>query len=79
MSRCRTCRAKILWVGTENGKHMPLDHQPYTGQDPRGLFVIRTGGGKVTALAVPPDAFPGEPLYRAHWSSCPHADQWRRR
>jgi hypothetical protein len=79
VSACRSCRAPIVWVGTEHGKAMPLDAEPYTGDDPRGLFVIRTDGGKVTGVAVPPDVFADEPHYRAHWSTCPQADQWRRR
>jgi hypothetical protein len=57
---------------------MPLDREPYDGDDPRGLFVIRTGGGKVLALAVPPDAFPDEPHYRSHFATCPNADKHRR-
>lgn len=78
MSFCRSCRAPILWVGTERGKAMPLDAEPYQGDDPRGLFVIRTAGGKVIGVAVPPDAFPGEPLYRSHFATCPDAAEHRR-
>ena len=78
MSSCRSCRAPIRWVGTESGKMMPLDAEPYVGDDPRGLFVIRTGGGKVTAIATSPDAFPGEPVYRSHFATCPNASEHRR-
>lgn len=82
MSACRSCFAEILWVGTERGKAMPLDAAPYTGDDPRGLFVIRVeghreGGTKVIGLAVPPDAFPDEPHYRSHFTTCPDRDKWR--
>jgi len=73
MSECRFCRAPILWVWTERGKAMPLDRDPYEGDDPRGLFVIRTEPGKVLAIATTPDAFPDEPHYRSHFSSCPNA------
>lgn len=44
--------------------------------DPRGLFVLRDGGE--TAVAVPAGAFPGEPLYRSHFATCPNADEHRR-
>jgi hypothetical protein len=78
MSSCRSCRAPILWVGTERGKAMPLDRDPYDGDSPRGLFVIRVVDEKALAIAVTPDAFPGEPLYRSHFVTCPHAAQHRR-
>jgi len=64
----------MLWVDTERGRKMPIDPEPYTGDDPRGLFVLRGG----TAIAAPPDAFPEEPHYRSHFSTCPHADEHRR-
>jgi hypothetical protein len=78
VSQCRSCRAPIVWVGTEHGKAMPLDREPYEGDDPRGLFVIRTEPGKVIAIATTPDAFPGEPVYRSHFATCPDADRYRR-
>lgn len=74
MSRCRSCNAPVNWVKTERGKSMPLDVNSYAGGDPRGLFVVRDG----IAVAVTPDAFPGEPLYTSHFSTCPQAGQWRR-
>jgi hypothetical protein len=78
VSYCRSCRAEILWVGTERGKAMPLDRGPYQGDDPRGLFVIRTDSGKPLAIAATPDAFPDEPVYTSHFSTCPDRDKWRR-
>ena len=79
MSRCRSCGAPMLWSLTERGRRMPLDPDPYTGDDPRGLFVLRTDGERAPlAIAVPPDAFPGEPLYRSHFTTCPQHDEWRR-
>jgi hypothetical protein len=80
MSECRSCRAPIIWAATEKGGRMPLDAGPYDGDDPRGLFVFRHDGlGRVFAMAVPPDAFPGEPVYRSHFATCPHANQHRRK
>lgn len=75
MGRCRSCEAPVRWVYTEKGRRMPLDPDPYTGPEPTGLFVIRPGD---IALAVPPDAFPGEPLYRSHFATCPNAASHRR-
>jgi hypothetical protein len=81
MGRCRSCAAEIRWVLTERGKPMPVDAAPYTGDDPRGLFVLRNptdGTTSPTAIAVTPDAFPGEPVYRSHFATCPDRDDWRR-
>lgn len=81
MSRCRSCQAPILWALTEKGRRMPLDQEPYTGPEPAGLFVLRAGvgAGPPKAIAVTPDAFPGEPVYRSHFSTCPNAKEHRRR
>lgn len=78
MSRCRSCRAEIVWVGTEHGRAMPLDRQPYVGDDPRGLFVIRVVDKRAIGMAVPAGAFEDEPRYRSHFATCPHADEHRR-
>jgi hypothetical protein len=78
MSVCRSCSAPVLWVGTEKGNRMLLDREPYDGDHPAGLFVIRVLDGKVLAIAVTPDAFPGEPVYRSHFATCPDANRWRK-
>jgi hypothetical protein len=79
MSACRSCRAPLVWVRSEDGNKMPLDAEPYVGDEPGGLFVLRDGSyGETVALAVPPDAFPDEPLYRTHFATCPNADEWRK-
>jgi hypothetical protein len=80
VTRCKSCGAELLWTLTERGRKMPLDVDPYTGDDPRGLFVLRRQTELApTAVAVPLDAFPGEPVYRSHFASCPNADRHRRR
>lgn len=45
--------------------------------DPRGLFVLRGSGETRTAVAVTPDSFPGEEIFRSHFATCPQADRWR--
>ena len=55
---------------------MPLDPDPYVGDSPAGLFVLRGHDQLVpTAIAVPAGAF-DEPLYRFH--VCPYTNQQRR-
>jgi len=78
LSRCRSCRADIVWAQTERGKLMPLAAEPYTGDDPRGLFVFRRHGDSIYVVAATPDAFPGEPVYRSHFATCPNAGEHRR-
>jgi len=79
VSRCRSCGAEIRWVLTERGKRMPLDPEPYHGDSPAGLFVLRGHDQLVpTAIAAPAGAFEEEPHFRSHFASCPHAEQHRR-
>lgn len=79
MTRCRSCDAPVLWAKTEKGRRMPLDPEPYTGSEPAGVFVLRFfEAGTPTAVAVPPEAFKDEPLYRSHFATCPHAAEHRR-
>jgi hypothetical protein len=76
--RCRSCRKPIRWALTEKGRRMPLDPDPYEGDDPRGLFVLRSGDAGPVAVAAPADAFPEEPHYRTHFATCPNATRHRR-
>ena len=81
MSRCRSCQAEIVWTVSERGRRMPIDADPYDGDDPRGLFVLRhdpVAGDTPIAVAAPRDAFPHEPHFRSHFTTCPQRDDWRR-
>jgi len=78
VSACRSCGAEIIWALTENGKRIPLDAEPYAGDSPSGLFVLRQFSDEKTAIATTPDAFPGEYLWRSHFASCPQAKEWRK-
>jgi hypothetical protein len=78
-SHCRSCGAPLLWAVTEKGRRIPLDPDPYTGDDPRGLYVLRNGNGAPLAVATTPDAFPGEPVYRSHFASCDDPARFRRK
>jgi hypothetical protein len=81
MSECRSCRASIIWTATEKGGRIPLDAAPYEDvDDPGNLYVFRHDDlDRVFALAVTPDAFPDEPVYRSHFRTCPQASEWSRR
>jgi hypothetical protein len=78
VAACRACQAPLLWVLTEHGKKMPLDYEPYVGDDPRGLFVLRDGPDGTYAMATTPEAFPDEPVYRSHFATCTRPGDFRR-
>jgi hypothetical protein len=63
-----------LWATSERGKSIPLDPEPYRGDSPAGLFVLR---GRV-AVAIPAGAFPDELRFVSHFSTCPDAAEHRR-
>lgn len=73
---CKTCKAPIVWAITGTGRLMPVDAEP----DPNGNLLLHTAGS-IHAIVVPPGArsnFAGE-LHKAHFATCPYADQHRRR
>jgi hypothetical protein len=81
VSECRSCGAPVLWARSEKGRWMIFDREPYTGDAPQGLFVLREpAGGQTapTAMAAPADAFPEEAHYIVHQATCPDVEQWRR-
>lgn len=79
MAACRSCGAAIVWARTERGKKMPIDVEPYTGDDDRGLFVLRERDHSGGPLAIAAWGLDGtEPHYRSHFGTCPNASQHRR-
>ena len=79
MSACRTCSAAIIWARTARGKRIPLDAEPYVGDDDRGLFVLREGDHRGGPLALAAWGLEGtEPHYRSHFATCPDAATHRR-
>jgi hypothetical protein len=78
VSRCASCGAQIRWCRTEAGKQIPLDWEPR----PDGNVHVYSG----LAYVYGPGAAPlelhrehGEPLYVAHFSTCPNAGAHRKR
>lgn len=83
MAECRSCGAPIRWVTTVKGKHIPLNRQPdpdrgnvrrvgtHAGADARAQVL-----GDVEAAAAREI---GEPLWLAHFATCPNADGHRSR
>lgn len=69
---CRSCSAPVVWTTTIAGKSIPLDPDPH----PDGNVVPDGTRVRVLTDAEMPAT---TPAWRAHWTTCPHANQHRRR
>jgi hypothetical protein len=76
-SRCRSCRAEIVWATTGAGKAMPVDAEPVDD----GNVLLDEDDGYLFATVVSPGQIPldGSPLYASHFASCPNSSQHRKR
>ncbi|APE09727.1 hypothetical protein BO226_11340 [Rhodococcus sp. 2G] len=82
ITKCRTCRAEIVWASTTKGNAIPLEPEPSPNgnlnvypvpADPRGRIAIVVTNSRRAALAAA-----GIPLYVSHFLSCPDAAEWRK-
>ena len=69
MSKCRTCKAPILWVTMESGKKNPLDPKAVKGGNIQTLLDRETG--ETTAWVVTADA--AVYAHVSHFTTCPDA------
>ncbi|MCC8079242.1 MAG: hypothetical protein LIO57_04160 [Oscillospiraceae bacterium] len=79
---CTKCGAAIVWIKTVKGKPMPCDATPvYYIQKPRaGTKRIVTPNGEVIACELTEDPCKATGTgFVPHWSSCPYADDFRKR
>jgi hypothetical protein len=73
MATCKACGAEITWAKWPSGKSMPVDAQPTEDGD-LVIWVavtVRKWNEK--------DAEYDRPRYKSHFSTCPNAEQLRRR
>jgi predicted methyltransferase len=71
VSMCKGCHAEIRWAVTQTGKKIPLDaHKSVAKKD--GDLLFDSEGNVFAAKA-------GEEGYKAHFATCPMADQFRKR
>jgi hypothetical protein len=79
VSTCRHCGAPVRWVTTaKRGKPMPLDPEP----NPEGNVILRSTDGAAVVLDIPDRDYAvelDETVWRAHFASCPHYSERRRR
>lgn len=82
LGNCRSneCRAPLRWTITEKGKRIPLDRDPIPREEaranPRGVFYLDDRGRAVAwnpAMLIDID----EDLFRSHWATCKHPEEFR--
>lgn len=82
-SRCRSCRAEVLWAQWNSGKRMPVDAEPDMRPLPKGgNLVLSVRGGAFGSLVVekfdPSKHDAKRNRYTSHFSTCPNAEEHRR-
>lgn len=81
MAECRSCSAPIIWAETEDAR-MPLDVEPVETAA-IGLVAYNPATGRARVLSADSlgkvDAWRsgGATIHRAHWATCPSAEQHR--
>jgi hypothetical protein len=62
---CRSCKARIVWAETIQGKRMPFDSAPSV------VSVHETHTGRVVEMI-------DTSISKSHFATCPQAKAWRR-
>jgi hypothetical protein len=73
LSYCRSCNACIVWVETETGKKMPLDHAAVLSGN---IILVNRLAHVIKASEVVPE---GTPRFKSHFATCVHAKQHRKK
>lgn len=85
-ARCRSCRARVVWVVTTHRKSMPIDADPVptgnirmTGRErPNRYGTLKPEVEYIDTSALFVD-LADEPRYVSHFATCPNAEEWRSR
>jgi hypothetical protein len=72
--QCRSCRAKIVWCVTENGRRNPIDPEPVLG----GNLIVkdRTVTPPMVKVVKPN---PNVKRFVSHFVTCPQSKNWRKK
>lgn len=80
VSYCKSCRARIVWTKTTNGKKMPVDEQfsdvgrfvlDWSTEPPTAVWAKKTYRGVGDAVDLE--------RYEPHWTTCPDSAKFRKR
>ena len=76
---CRSCGALMIWAkNAKSGKPMPFDAEPDPELTAGWVLVYRQSSSEVIAT-YQADPAPGARLRVPHFTTCPNADQHRRK
>ena len=75
MSACRSCGRPVIWAVTPGGRSIPLDPDPTDD----GNLTLDTSSLRAVATPARATTAGYRKLYRSHFTTCPHANQWRRK
>ena len=73
LSYCRSCNAPIVWIVTETGKKMPLDH---AAVESGNIIIVDRQAHVLKAGEAVPE---GTPRFKSHFATCVNAKQHRRK
>lgn len=80
MSRCRSCNAEILWIKMASGKNMPVDPFKHTIIKGAGNETLVTEDGHIIhGRFASYEEGANASGYISHFSTCPNANQHRKR
>ena len=81
MAKCKSCCADIVWIRTKTGRNMPCDSTPiYYKIKQGGNTTLMTLSGQVVICETVTDREKADGWgYVPHWSTCTHADKFRKR
>ena len=81
VARCRGCGAEIIWIRTPGGKSIPCDPTPVIyWERAKAKGKVVTPNGEVISCEFEGDRpFATGAGYISHWSTCPEANQFKRR
>jgi len=80
MPKCTSCGAKIIWIRTKAGKHMPCNPELveyWLEKDGPNKIVTRNGEVVSCAFEQMTLIEPTGTGYISHWDTCPSADKHR--
>lgn len=78
LAACRSCHAPIIWATSKGGTAMPVDAEPVADGNVELTAQPGQWVGPVAVVLTAPSLF-GLPLRKAHFTTCPEADTWRRK
>lgn len=81
MTKCKGCGAEIIWIRTLGGKSIPCDPEQVTyWEKAKAKGKVVTPNGEALSCEFSGELNKATGVgYVSHWSTCPCADQFRRK